>query len=85
MSNATESVGWGTGRAEPEGAMDDVVRSFYLRGDAAALIAIVRRADERQEDDRGAHRALRLLARMGDPEAVEFCHCAGRARSVGAA
>jgi hypothetical protein len=57
--------------------MDDVVKSFYLRGDAAALVAIVRCADERQEDDRGAYRALKLLARLGEPEAAEFCHGAG--------
>jgi hypothetical protein len=65
--------------------MDDVVSTFYLRGDAAALIAIVRRADERQEDDGGAHRALRLLARLDDPQAVEFCRRAEPARPVGAA
>jgi hypothetical protein len=65
--------------------MDDVVKSFYLRGDAAALIAIVRRADERREDDGGAHLALKLLARLGDPEAAEFCRGAGASRSVSAA
>ena len=57
--------------------MDDVVKSFYLRGDAAALIAIVRRADEREQDDRGAYLALKLLARLGGPEAAELCHGAG--------
>jgi hypothetical protein len=65
--------------------MDDVVKSAYLRGDAAALIAIIHRAGERREDDRGAQQALKLLARLGDPRAIEFCRSAGVSRSVGAA
>jgi hypothetical protein len=63
--------------------MDDVVEMLYLRGDAAALITIVRRAREQAEDDRGAWRALTLLARLGDPQATEFCSAAS-SRAVSA-
>jgi hypothetical protein len=65
--------------------MDDLVEQLYLRGDADALIAIVRRTGESQDDDRGAYRALTLLARLGDPRAVAFCHGAGLQRSGDAA
>jgi hypothetical protein len=65
--------------------MDDLTEHLYLRGDVESLIAIVRRAGEMQEDDRGAYRALTLLARLGDAQAATFCQGAGAGESSDAA
>jgi hypothetical protein len=65
--------------------MEDVVQTLYLNGDTAALIGIVSRASEQAEDDRGAYRALTLLARLGDPQAAAFCHGDRERRPVSAA
>jgi hypothetical protein len=65
--------------------MDDLIEHLYLRGDAESLVAIVRRTSEMQEDDRGAYRALTLLARLGDAQAVAFCHVTGARESSDAA
>ena len=56
--------------------MENEVERLYLRGDTKALLVIARRAGSPAEDGRGAFRALRLLARMGDQEAITFCDAA---------
>ena len=52
--------------------MDHEVEQLYLRGDTCSLIAISRNTGSAMNDNRGAYRALRLLARLGDREALAF-------------
>ena len=58
--------------------MDVHVKTLYEHGDTGALIAIATRTDDRADVNDEARRALRLLARLGDPAAGAFC--AGAAR-----
>lgn len=49
------------------------VQALYKHGDSRALIDLAVRDDEPPAVSEDARRALRLLARLGDPAARAFC------------
>ena len=53
--------------------MNQVVQQLYERGDTGLLIAAAQGVGIVTDDCLGAREALRLLARLGDPEAAVFC------------
>jgi hypothetical protein len=53
--------------------MDQIVQQLYEHGDTGRLIAAAQGAGIVGDDCAGAREALRLLARLGDPEAAAFC------------
>jgi lysophospholipase L1-like esterase len=56
--------------------MNQVVQLLYEHGDTGQLIAAAQGAGIVTDDCAGARQALRLLARLGDPDAVTFCAAA---------
>ena len=64
--------------------MNPVVRQLYERGDTRRLIGIAQGAGTFGDDCAGACQALRLLARLGDHDAIAFCAAAADAGSPAA-
>jgi hypothetical protein len=58
-----------------------IVQQLYEHGDTGLLIAAAQGTGIITDDCPGAREALRLLARLGDPEAAAFCGSAPEARS----
>jgi hypothetical protein len=56
--------------------MNDIVHQLYEHGDTAQLIATARGAGTFTDDRTGACQALRLLARLGDTDAIAYCDAA---------
>jgi hypothetical protein len=69
--------------------MDRHVDALYELGATERLIAVARESGDPLTDSTGAYLALRLLTRLGDPQAAAFCAAAGllgpggRTRAVG--
>jgi len=53
--------------------MDHRVKTLYERGDTSGLMTIALRKDTPVEVNNDAHRALQLLARLGDRAAIVCC------------
>ena len=53
--------------------MDQIVQQLYEHGDTGHLIAAAQGAGVVRDDCAGAREALRLLARLGDPDAAAYC------------
>ena len=64
--------------------MSPVVRQLYERGDTEQLVEIAQGAGRFSDDCAGACQALRLLARLGDHDAIAFCAAAADAGSPAA-
>ena len=64
--------------------MDPIVQQLYEHGDTADLIATAQGVGIITDDCAGARQALRLLARLGDEDAVAFCRSAPDACSSAA-
>ena len=53
--------------------MNQIIQQLYERGDTGELIATAQGAGDFTDDRLGAREALRLLARLGDQDALAFC------------